>query len=151
MKSKLFLAIGLILVLFVITGCASTSSGSATFTQSDFYGTWYSPRNVPEGMHTDFDITVTISANEIILIDTDGDGFTIRNLTWERVRNPVREYQDEFPAGYRITGTYAGGAVYYTSNVGSTIWAQFFISTDGKSIARHWPSREVIHSIYTRE
>ena len=151
MKNK-FKLFGIIALVTVI-GLSMASNSSATLSQPDFYGTWYSPRNVPPGgARGNFDITVVISADKLVYSDTDGDGFTFEDLVWRELSNPVRQYQNEFPRGFEIVGTITENKGYFNNeNIGEKERVYFFINADRQRIARYRPSQGAIHSIYSKQ
>lgn len=66
--------------------------------KADYYGTW---RVVLEDGWEQF----TISADEIVWLNSNGFGFTKRGLTWTVIDDPGRLPTDDYPVDYRITGT----------------------------------------------
>ena len=123
----------------ILLGLILSSAGCDKFDAMDpasYHGTW-------KWEHVGFDYweQVTISANELVYSEKNGDGYTLINLTWR----PITSIHDLCPTGFAITGTvtvmngYAppkadanDGLV--RANVGETAIDWWYISKNGKSL-----------------
>jgi uncharacterized repeat protein (TIGR02543 family) len=119
-----------------------SKSGTASVTVTEkpeetaYFGTW---RSVPYDGYWE---QLTISADEIELVNINGVSFTMSGLTWTKIDNPGGDYTEDYPKGYSVTGTLtkynirdvpkADGSGY--CEVGDIAIQTLYISTDGESI-----------------
>ena len=101
---------------------------------ADYFGTWKYEFAGGWGQ-------VTLSADELIFVDNNGDGFTLVDLTWTPKTNSAGAHITTYPTGYKITGKLtadkrfgplkADGTV---ANIGDIAVDYWYISTDKMSL-----------------
>ena len=104
---------------FIFTACKKDDS------RKDYYGTW---------TFSGFGTRLVFSADKFSFVDELNDlGFSISPITWTAVENAFEETKDDYPTGYKITGTvlehHGNIAGWHTGTYFDEDWA-FFIHTD---------------------
>jgi len=143
MKAKIYFKIILTMSIFAL-GAMTTVSCSKDEPEpyADYFGTWRDDSDCGQ---------VTITANKLVYIEDNGNGYTLENLTWTPITNSSGDYKTTHPTGYIIIGkltTMSGYGPFKPdkssdADIGETGIDWWYISTDKQSLMwGYWESSD---------
>jgi len=123
MKAVKILTVIGFLVIFSLTAC------NIGDTKKAYYGTW---------LYANYGSKIIFSKNKFDFIGEDAAwGFSISPVTWILVENTYEETMEEYPVGYKITGTVSehfGEVIWQTGDNFDEDWAYFLHKDKDKMI-----------------
>jgi len=117
--SQLAIIVLMAVIVFSFAACSNGSTDSPA-PRDDFYGTW-------KYINGSFWGTVTLSADTLVYLDSDGNGYTMTGLKWAACTSINGR------AGYKITGTVSDVSEYAPYKPGTDTYGK-----DGDTVIDAW-------------